>query len=220
MCYLLSQILNKVFLNDYYHELGAKFVPFAGYSMPINFSLGIIKEHQHTRSKCGLFDISHMGQMLIPVNKKNIKQLEIVIPQNLKSLPISHSVYSFILNAKGGIVDDIIISKLKIDFNEYFFIVYNASRKKVDEKIIQNLVSKPIILKNHSLISLQGPSSKKILQKLFPFVNKLNFMQISTFIFNNENILISRSGYTGEDGFELSISNNQIKKNCYSTFRP
>lgn len=208
----MSQILNTIFLNDYYHELGAKFIPFAGYSMPINFSLGIIKEHQHTRSKCGFFDISHMGQMLIPVNNINIKQLEIVIPQNLKSLPISHSVYSFILNAQGGIVDDIIISKLKINSNEYFLIVYNASRKKNDEKIIGNLISKPIILKDHSLISLQGPSSNKILQTLFPSVNKLNFMQISTFLFNNENILISRSGYTGEDGFELSISNNQVKK--------
>ena len=158
----MSQILNTIFLNDYYTELGAKFVPFAGYSMPINFSSGIIKEHQHTRFKCGLFDISHMGQILIPVNNNNIKQLETIIPQNLQSLPISQSVYSFILNTHGGIVDDIIISKVKIEFNEYFFIVYNASRKKINEKIIGNLVSKPIILKNHSLISLQGPSSKKI----------------------------------------------------------
>ena len=208
----MSQILNKIFLNDYYTELGAKFIPFAGYSIPINFTLGIIKEHKHTRTKCGLFDISHMGQMFIPVNSINIKQLETIIPQNLQSIPVSQSVYSFILNTQGGIVDDIIISKVKINFNEYFFIVYNASRKKIDENIIGNLVSKTIILKNHSLISLQGPSSKKILQKLFPFVNKLNFMQISTFIFNNENILISRSGYTGEDGFELSIPNIQIEK--------
>ena len=73
--FLLSQLLNKVFLHDYYNRLGAKFVPFADYSLPINFSSGIIKEHQHTRSKCGFFDISHMGQMLVPVNKKNIKAL-------------------------------------------------------------------------------------------------------------------------------------------------
>ena len=207
----MSQTLNTVFLNDYYHELGAKFLPFAGYSMPINFSSGIIKEHQHTRSKCGLFDVSHMGQMLIPANIDNVNKLETLIPQNLKMLPTSHSVYSFILNSNGGIVDDLIISKVKIDSIEYLFVVYNASRKKIDEKIIANLVSNPIIMKNHSLIALQGPSSVKILHTLFPLACELSFMKIAAFIFNNENILISRTGYTGEDGFELSVPNTQIE---------
>ena len=207
----MSQILNTVFLNDYYTELGAKFVSFAGYSMPINFSSGIIKEHQHTRFKCGLFDVSHMGQMLIPKDKNNFNKLETVIPQNLIQLPISQSVYSFILNSDGGIVDDCIISKLIIDSIEYLFVVYNASRKKIDEKIINNLVSNQIIIKNNSLIALQGPSSSKIINAVFPLACELNFMQIESFIFNSENIIISRSGYTGEDGFELSVPNTQIK---------
>jgi aminomethyltransferase len=203
--------LNTVFLNDYYTELGAKFVPFAGYSMPINFSSGIIKEHQHTRMKSGLFDVSHMGQMLIPNDKDNFNKLETVIPQNLIQLPMSQSVYSFILNSDGGIVDDCIISKLIIDSIEYLFVVYNASRKKIDEKIINNLVSNQITLKNNSLIALQGPYSSKIINSVFPQASELNFMQIESFIFNSENIIVSRSGYTGEDGFELSVPNTQIK---------
>ena len=177
--------MNTVFLNDYYTKLGAKFVPFAGYSMPINFSSGIIKEHQHTRIKSGLFDVSHMGQMLIPKYEDNFNKLETVIPQNLIQLPIAQSVYSFILNSNGGIVDDCIISKLIIDSIEYLFLVYNASRKKIDEKIINSLVSNQIIIKNNSLIALQGPSSSKIINALFPDASSLNFMQIESFIFNN-----------------------------------
>ena len=207
----MSTILNKVFLNSYYNNLGAKFAPFAGYSMPINFNSGIINEHIHTRNKCGLFDISHMGKMLIPMNDDNVKKLEKIIPQNLQLLSNSHSVYSFILNSFGGIVDDIIISKITIESIEYLFLVYNASRKKVDEAIIFNLITSPIIINDHSFIALQGPFSEKIICKLFPQSLELNFMQISSFVFNKENILISRTGYTGEDGFEILSPNTQIK---------
>ena len=88
----MSQTLNTVFLNDYYHGLGAKFIPFAGYSMPINFSLGIIKEHQHTRSKCGLFDISHMGQMLIPYKSENAESINILIFEKLKIIDFQMTI--------------------------------------------------------------------------------------------------------------------------------
>ena len=207
----MSKILNTIYLNDYYYNLGAKFTPFAGFSMPINFTTGIINEHIHTRYKSGLFDISHMGQMLIPANDNNINKLENIIPQNLKKLSLFKCVYSFILNSDGGIIDDLIISKINLNFKEYFFIIYNASRKKVDEDIICNLISESTIIKNHSLIALQGPISSEILSKIFPNVNELSFMEISINSFNNENIIISRTGYTGEDGFELSVPNNQIK---------
>ena len=126
-------------------------------------------------------------------------------------MSISHSVYSFILNSNGGVVDDCIISKVNINSLEYLFVVYNASRKYIDEQILDNLVSNQIIIKNNSLISLQGPSSSKIMNAIFPLACELKFMQIESFIFNNESILISRSGYTGEDGFELSVPNTQIK---------
>ena len=106
---------------SYYNNLGAKFAPFAGYSMPVNFNSGIINEHIHTRNKCGLFDISHMGKMLIPMNNDNVKKLEKIIPQNLQLLSKSHSVYSFILNSLGGIVDDIIISKITIEYSQIDF---------------------------------------------------------------------------------------------------
>jgi len=130
----LHDSLKKIFLNDYHRSHGAKFVPFAGYSMPINYSTGIIKEHLHTRKSVGVFDVSHMGQILIQNTEFNCTKLEKIIPLNLDQLKINTSSYSFILNQEGGIIDDIIISKLIIDNLTYFFIVYNASRKKIDEK--------------------------------------------------------------------------------------
>ena len=207
----MSQLLNTVFLKDYYQDLGAIFAPFSGYLMPINFSTGIIREHNHTRSKCGIFDVSHMGQMLILVNKENIDKLETIIPRNLHKLPLFKCVYSFILNNKGGIVDDIIVSKIEIDSIEFLLLIYNASRKKIDEEILTNLISDLKIIKNCSLIALQGPSSSLVLNEIFPLSNKLYYMENSRFIFNNENIFISRSGYTGEDGFEILVPNSQIK---------
>ena len=139
----------------------------------------------------------------ITADLSDVKKLEKIIPQNLEFLSKSHSVYSFILNSLGGIVDDIIISKISIDSIEYLFLVYNASRKKVDEAIISNLITSPIIINDHSFIALQGPFSEKIICKFFPQSLELNFMQASSFIFNKENILISRTGYTGELGYEI-----------------
>ena len=119
----MSENLKSIYLNDFYSHKDAKFTAFSGYSMPINFSTGIIKEHLHTRSAVGIFDISHMGSMLIPCTSKNTNKLELIIPHNLLKLKINSSIYSFILNNKGGIVDDLIISKIIIDNSEYFFLV-------------------------------------------------------------------------------------------------
>ena len=127
--------LNKIFLYEYHQSNGARFGPFAGYSMPINYSTGIIKEHLHTRKSAGVFDVSHMGQILIQNTVFNCTKLEKIIPLNLDNLKLNSSSYSFILNEQGGIIDDIIISKLIIDDLTNFFIVYNASRKKIDEEI-------------------------------------------------------------------------------------
>ena len=103
--------LKNIFLNVFHRVNGAKFVPFAGYEMPINYKKGIINEHLHVREKAGIFDVSHMGQILIPATDKNISSLETYTPLNLKNIPSNKCHYSFILNKKGGIVDDIMISK-------------------------------------------------------------------------------------------------------------
>ena len=202
--------LKKIFLNDYHRSHGAKFIPFAGYSMPINYSTGIIKEHLHTRKSVGVFDVSHMGQILIQNTEFNCTKLEKIIPLNLDKLKINTSSYSFILNQEGGIIDDIIISKLTIDNLTYFFIVYNASQKKIDEEIFVNTVKSYSILNDNSLLSIQGPLSSKIISYLFEGIEDMYFMQIRNFNYGNHSIFISRTGYTGEDGFELSIPNSVI----------
>ncbi len=206
----MSENLHKIFLSNFYKDYNAKFVPYAGYHMPINFSEGVIKEHLHTRNECGIFDISHMGQMLIPYNDHNILKLENIIPHNLQKLSLNYSIYTFILNKNGGIVDDLIISKINLESIDYLMLVYNASRKSIDEKIIFDIIKDAKILKNNSLIALQGPQSSNIISILFPKAHNLSFMKINTFLFKDRNVIISRSGYTGEDGFELSIPNSEV----------
>jgi len=206
----LPDSLNQIFLNDFHLSHGAKFSPFAGYSMPINYSQGIIKEHLHTRKSVSVFDISHMGQILIPSSEDNCKELENFIPLDLNNLKLHNSLYSFILNEKGGIIDDLIISKIVIDNLEYLFLVYNASRKKIDEEIFINYTNNSLLLNDHSLLAIQGPLSSQVVSSFFKEINKLYFMQIDSFIYNNHSIIISRTGYTGEDGFELSIPNKII----------
>ena len=206
----MSEKLQTVYLNDFYNLKGAKLAPFSGYSMPINFLQGIIKEHFHTRSAVGIFDVSHMGMMLIYCNENNINKLELIIPQNLRKLKTFNSVYTFILNIEGGIVDDLIISKIKIDNSEYFFLVYNAARKKIDQEIIFNLIKDVNIILDNSILAVQGPLSANIINNLFPETENMKFMQIKTINYKNENILISRGGYTGEDGFEIFIPNTVI----------
>ena len=180
--------------------------------MPINYSQGIIKEHLHTRKSVSVFDISHMGQILIPSSVDNCKELEKFIPLDLNNLKLHHSLYSFILNEKGGIIDDLIISKIIIDNLEYFFLVYNASRKKIDEEIFINNTDNYFLLNDHSLLAIQGPLSSHVVSSFSKEINEMYFMQIGSFIYNHNSIIISRSGYTGEDGFELSIPNTIIQK--------
>jgi aminomethyltransferase len=203
----LSIELKKIFLNDYHKDNLAKFVSFAGYSMPINYDLGIIKEHQHVRNAAGIFDVSHMGQILVPVSDYNVISLKQLIPLNFKNLKINKSYYSFILNKKGGIVDDLILSKISYENTEYFYIVYNSGRKNVDEKIFKENLKEYRLLENNSLIAIQGPKAKEILRFL-KFTEDFSFMESKVINFLDKFIIINRSGYTGEDGFELSLPNS------------
>ena len=211
----MSSELKKIFLHDYHSDNNAKFLPFAGYDMPINYNEGIINENLHVRSSVGVFDVSHMGQILILISDKNILNLEKYIPLDLKYLKDNKSYYSFILNSQGGIIDDIILSKIVFQNKDYFFIVYNAARKKKDEGIFKDILSDYIFLNDNSLLAIQGPLSEEAIVFL-PQIKDLSFMNSLTLTYLNHSLIITRSGYSGEDGFEISIPNsialNFIKK--------
>ena len=197
----------KTALYEFNKNLGAKFVPFAGYEMPVQYSTGIVEEHKLTRNKAGLFDVSHMGQLSIEGNHNLELALENIIPIDLKSIKLNQSKYSFLTNEKGGIYDDLIVTKVAKGFN----IILNAACKKNDFKIINNALEDKFKITLHndlSLIALQGPKSLEILEKIVNKVSALRFMNGNNFFYNNKNIYITRSGYTGEDGFEISLPNN------------
>ncbi len=200
----------KTALYNIHKNLGAKFVPFAGYEMPIQYKDGIVKEHISTRTYAGFFDVSHMGQFFLEGDKTLTEALEKIIPADLKSLKINHSKYSFLLNNEGGIIDDLIVTKTE----KGFCIILNAACKENDIKQISKFLAenhKYLLNNDLSLIALQGPKSVEILEKLIPGVSNLKFMTGKNFNYENENLYITRSGYTGEDGFEISISNKKVE---------
>ena len=201
--------VQKTALYNYHKNLGAKFVPFAGYSMPIQYSEGIVKEHISTRTFAGFFDVSHMGQFFLEGNKTLDEALEKIIPADLISLKLNQSKYSFLLNDNGGIIDDLIITRIE----KGFCIILNAACKDNDIKQISKYLSpdhKHYLDNDLSLIALQGPKSVEILEKFIPGVSNLKFMNGKYFSFTGGKIYITRSGYTGEDGFEISISKQKV----------
>jgi len=200
--------VKKTQLYNLHKSKGAKFVEFAGYEMPIQYLSGIITEHNLTRTKSGIFDVSHMGQLFLNGGNGLTEQLQNIFPTDLKKLKVNQSKYSFLMKENGGIYDDLILTKLK----NGFMIILNAACKYNDLKIIKSRLKNNTLELNEnvSLIAIQGPESKDILEKIIKDVSKLNFMYGNDFNFDNEKIFITRSGYTGEDGFEISISNKKV----------
>ena len=200
----------KTALYNYHKSLGAKFVPFADYEMPVQYPSGIVEEHKLTRAKAGLFDVSHMGQLLIEGKDDLAIELEKIIPTDLKKIKLNQSKYSFLTNESGGIYDDLIVTKVENGFN----IILNASCKNNDFKIIENSLKNKFKLTLHkklSLIALQGPKSSEILEKTIKGVSSLKFMNGNKFSHNGKDIYVTRSGYTGEDGFEISMPNELVE---------
>ena len=197
----------KTSLYQLHQDCNAKFVEFAGYQMPIQYSEGIVEEHKFTRNHSGIFDVSHMGQLFIYGGEDLIKDLEQIFPLDLKNLKLNHSKYSFLMDKDAGIQDDLIITKT----NEGFIIILNAACKDNDFKILKELLKekyKMVLDENRSLVAIQGPKSSQILNDLVDGVKDLNFMSGNWFSIEDHKIYITRSGYTGEDGFEISIPND------------
>jgi len=203
--------IKKTPLNSLHKHNQAKFVEFAGYEMPIQYSKGIIEEHKFTRSHSGIFDVSHMGQLFIYGDERLTEELEKIFPLDLKKLDQNSSKYSFLMNDDAGIYDDLIITKIEGGY----LIILNAACKEKDFEILSTLLGKKFKMnldKNRSLIALQGPKSVEILKSILNGVDKLKFMTGKWFDSNYERLFITRSGYTGEDGFEISISNDEAEE--------
>ena len=204
-------MIKKTPLYNLHIQYGAKMIEFAGYQMPIQYKSGIIQEHKFTRENAGIFDVSHMGQLFITGSDQLTDDLEKIFPVNLKNLNINQSKYSFLMNEQGGIYDDLIITKLK----DGYLIILNAACKKQDFEIIKKKLDEKYELnldESLSLIAIQGPKAKDVLGKVVSNITNLKFMNGGEFEYDNSNIYITRSGYTGEDGFEISLENKKVEK--------
>jgi len=195
-------------LDSWHRGQSARMVPFAGYSMPIQYPEGIIAEHEWTRTHAGLFDVSHMGQLIV-TGEGAVQALEALLPADLASLAPGRMRYSLLLDENGGILDDLIVTNTTADGAPTFYVVVNGAMKHDD--IAHMKAHLPagvtlIYLAAQALLALQGPQAAAVLDRVFPGIaTELDFMQGTSRDWNGVTIGIGRSGYTGEDGFELSI---------------
>ena len=188
-------------LDALHHAHGAKMTPFAGYMMPLRYASGIMAEHQHTRARASLFDVSHMGQLRL--SGRNVAaQLETLVPGDILSLDAGSMRYTLLLSESGGILDDLIVTHA----GDYHFVVVNAGRKASDVAHLKSNLNCIIEeFEDRALLALQGPFAEVVLEGLAPGVAGLAFMQAGAFALAGVTCLVSRSGYTGEDGFEISV---------------
>lgn len=201
----------ETLLHDIQLELGAKMVDFAGWHMPVQFK-SIIEEHKNVRENAGLFDVSHMGEVFVS-GKDSLKFLNKIVPQDISRLYDSKAVYCQLTNKNGGLVDDLIIYKL--EDNKYLLIV-NASRIDDDVNwLVRNSVNFDVYIDNqshnYSLLAVQGPKADSILRKIGYNLTQ-DFFTIKETILNGMDVMISRTGYTGEDGYEILLKNKYVIK--------
>lgn len=200
------------------HEaLGARMVPFAGYLMPVQYPAGILAEHTHTRDKAGLFDVSHMGQAWLkgPDHETTAAALEALVPADIRSLEPGRQRYTQLLNDDGGIIDDLMVSRSAYpDTEGRLYLVVNASRKAIDFAHLNSRLPDSVTveeLPQWALLALQGPRAEAALETIVPGVAALEFMQGAPFEFDGVSIYATRSGYTGEDGYEITVPNDKAK---------
>jgi len=194
--------LDKLPLDSWHRSRGARMVPFAGYEMPVQYE-GIIAEHLWTRENAGLFDVSHMGQLL--VHGRDVeKALEALMPGDFQAAADMKPKYSLLLDEEGGIIDDLMATRRGDDF----YIVVNGATKIGDIGYMEKRLPAQVVIdhmKEQALLALQGPRAAEVLETIVTGVSGLGFMQGGPFQWNGHKLWISRSGYTGEDGFEISV---------------
>ncbi|QTD46557.1 glycine cleavage system aminomethyltransferase GcvT [Ottowia testudinis] len=220
--------LQKTPLHDLHVELGARMVPFAGYSMPVQYPAGLIAEHRQTRESAGLFDVSHMGQLKL-VGADAAAAFESVMPVDVMSLGVDKQRYGLLLTDEGTIIDDLMFvnwgnpadtigeSRPRASGERegpQLFVIVNGACKAGDIVHLQGKIGdrcQVLPMPERALLALQGPKAVDALQRLVSGVEKLVFMTGGTFAWNGTDLYITRSGYTGEDGFEISIHGSQAE---------
>jgi aminomethyltransferase len=189
-------------LNALHRALGAKMVPFAGYDMPVQYPMGVLGEHNHTRTAAGLFDVSHMGQVRLD-GPGAAAALETLVPADIVNLPVGKTRYAQFTDANGGILDDLMITNA----GDHLFLVVNAACKEQDLAHMRAGLKgvKVTELADRALLALQGPKAIDVMLRLAPSVGAMKFMTFGTATVAGIPVWLTRSGYTGEDGFEISV---------------
>jgi len=190
-------------LHGLHLELGARMVPFAGYSMPVQYPAGLMAEHHHTRSGAGLFDVSHMGQLRL-AGPSAAAAFETLVPVDVIDLPVGKQRYGLLLTQEGTIIDDLMF----VNRGEDIFVIVNGACKTGDIAHIRGHIGSKcevIAMPERALLALQGPKAVEALARLVPGVDKLVFMTGGRFDWRGADLFVTRSGYTGEDGFEISV---------------
>lgn len=199
----------QLVLNDLHEAAGARMAGFAGYAMPIQYPLGVMGEHNHTRTKAGLFDVSHMGQVIVRAasQEQAALALESVLPIDVLGLGEDRQRYGFFTNDAGGILDDLMVTNR----GDHFFLVVNAACKAQDVALLQDklppLGVEVTEITDRALLALQGPEAGAVVASLDPRADEMTFMDVATLDLDGIEAWASRSGYTGEDGFEISVKN-------------
>ncbi|MGV8936848.1 MAG: glycine cleavage system aminomethyltransferase GcvT [Allorhizobium sp.] len=206
--------LKKTPLFDLHVALGARMVPFAGYDMPVQYPAGVLKEHLHTRANAGLFDVSHMGQVTIRPKSGRFEDaqlaLESLVPVDILSLKEGRQRYGFFTDDNGGILDDLMIANR----GDHLFVVVNAGCKDADFAHLQKHLGETCEitpLEDRALLALQGPRAQNVLAELWAGIVDMKFMDVREVDLHDVRCLVSRSGYSGEDGFEISVPADQAE---------
>jgi aminomethyltransferase len=202
---LADQPLKRTPLHRLHIELGAKMVPFAGYDMPVQYPGGILSEHLQTRREAGLFDVSHMGQLRLTAKPgRAAAALERLVTSDIGSLAPGRMRYALFTNPAGGVLDDLMVTNT----GDHLILVVNAACKEADEAHLRAGISDEVEIENlasRALLALQGPAAEQALSRLVPDCRSLRFMHSAFWSIDGARCFVTRSGYTGEDGFEISI---------------
>lgn len=205
--------LKRLTLNDLHLSLGARLVPFAGHDMPVQYAAGVMQEHLHTRAAAGLFDVSHMGQVIL-WPKAGMDRLalafEALVPADVAGLKAGRQRYGLFTDPQGGILDDLMFANRET----HLFVVVNAACKAADLAHMRaqlSSVAEVIEVTDRALLALQGPLAEAALMRLLPGVAAMRFMDVTTQVWQGQDIWVSRSGYTGEDGFEISVPDRHVQ---------